>query len=136
MKTKLTSLFQLVLCVGLLSSQPSIYSQASLTIENNSGRYMTVKVMKGKGKGVLHEIVKIPSYNSETVYFSESGTYFTKTKAVLRGSKPVCRKGESFWVTNDDTGYSVMTMTFTIRESRIPVATGGVTISEAEFDRN
>ncbi len=115
----------------------NLSAQASLTIENNSMRSMTVKVMRGSsGKGILHETVTISAYSSETVYFSNSGYYFTKTKAVLRGKDPVYRKGQPFSVTNDDTGYSVMTLTFSITESTIPQATGGKSISKTEFDQN
>ena len=98
---------------------------------------MTVKVMKGySGKGTLHETVTIGAYESETVYFSESAYYFTKTKAVLKGKDPIYRKGQSFQVTNDATGYSVYTLTFSIKESSIPQATGGKSISKTEFDQN
>ena len=111
--------------------------QASLTIENNSARIMTVKIMKGSsGKGTLHETVTIGANSSETVYFSNSGNYFTKTKAVLRGKDPIYRKGEPFSITNDDTGYSVMTLSFSITESSIPQATGGKSISKTEFDQD
>ena len=112
-------------------------AQARLTIENNSSRQMTVKVMQGYGgKGVLHETVTIGAYGSNTVYFSQSGYYFTKTKAVLTGRDPIYRKGNPFEVTNDDTGYSVLTPTFSIKESAIPQATGGKSISKQEFDQN
>ena len=115
----------------------SANAQARLTIENNSQRTMTVKVMKGySGKGTLHETVTISSYDSRTIYFSESGYYFTKTKAVLNGKEPVYQKGQPFQVTNDRTGYSVMTLTFTIKESAVPQVTGGKQISKAEFDQN
>jgi hypothetical protein len=121
----------------LLLTNIVVRAQASLTIENNSMRSMTVKVMKGyKGKGSLHETVSIGPYGSETVYFSNSGYYFTKTKAVMKGKDPVYRKGKSFSVTNDETGYSVMTLTFSIKESTIPQATGGKAISKQEFDEN
>ncbi|HUN01351.1 MAG TPA: hypothetical protein PLS00_00740, partial [Niabella sp.] len=63
------------------------------------------------------ELVSISSYESKTIYFSQSGYYFTKTKAVLRGKDPVYQKGQPFKVTNDDTGYSVMTLTFSIKEN-------------------
>jgi hypothetical protein len=113
----------------------AVTAQASLTIENNSMRSMTVKVMKGyKGKGSLYETVYISPYETETVYFSNSGSYFTKTKAVINGKDPVYRKGRPFRVTNDETGYSVMTLTFSIRESTIPQATGGKAITKQEFD--
>lgn len=115
----------------------AVNAQASLTIENNSMRSMTVKVMKGySGKGTIHETVTVSAYGSETVYFSESGYYFTKTKAVLKGKDPVYRKGQPFEVTNNSSGYSVMTLTFSITESTIPQATGGKSISKTEFDQN
>jgi hypothetical protein len=115
----------------------STLAQARLTIENNSQRMMTVKVMKGySGKGTLHETVTISAFSSRTVYFSTSGHYFTKTKAVLGGKEPVYQKGQPFQVTNDQTGYSVMTLAFTIKESTIPEVLGGQQISRAEFEEN
>jgi hypothetical protein len=112
------------------------YAQARLTIENNSMRSMTVKIMKGYGDGDLHETVEIAANQSETVYFSQTGYYFTKTKAILYGKDPVYQKGEPFHVVNDDTGYSVMTLTFTITETTIPKVTGGKQISRTEFEKN
>lgn len=121
----------------LLLTSFAINAQAQLTIENNSMRSMTVKVMKGySGKGFLHKKVTIGAYSSETVYFSNSGYYFTKSKAVLKGKDPVYRKGQPFKVTNNSSGYSVMTLTFSIRESAIPQASGGKAISKSEFDEN
>jgi len=115
----------------------TLNAQARLTIENNSLRSMTVKVMQGSnGKGTLHETVTIAAYSNETVYFSNSGYYFTKTKAVLKGKDPVYRKGQPFEVTNNSSGYSVMTLTFSIKESSVPQATGGKQISKSEFDQN
>jgi len=73
----------------------TLSAQARLTIENNSMRSMTVKVMQG-----------------------------------------VCRKGHPFEVTNNSSGYSVMTLTFSIKESSVPQATGGNPISKSEFDQN
>jgi hypothetical protein len=121
----------------LLLMSFAVTAQARLTIENNSMRSMTVKIMQGYGgKGTLYETVTIGAYESETVNFSESGYYFTKTKAVLKGKDPVYRKGQPFSVTNDETGYSVMTLTFSIKESNFPQATGGKAISRSEFDSN
>lgn len=115
----------------------TVNAQARLTIENNSQRSMTVKVMQGNGgRGRLHQTTTIGAYRSETVYFSESGNYFTKTKAVLKGKDPVYRKGQPFKVTNDATGYSIMRLTFSIKESSLPQATGGKSISKTEFDEN
>lgn len=114
-----------------------VKAQASLTIENNSMRSMTLKVMKkNREKGALYKSITIGAYSSETVYFSESGYYFTKTRAVLKGKDPIYRKGQPFSIVNDETGYSVMTLTFSIEESTIPQATGGKAISKQEFDQN
>jgi hypothetical protein len=121
----------------LLLTSFAASAQARLTIENNSIRSMTVKIMEGySGKGTLHKIVTIGAYSSETVYFSNSGYYFTKTKAVLKGKDPVYLKGQPFEVTNNSSGYSVMTLTFTIKESTVPQASGGKSISKSEFDEN
>ncbi len=98
---------------------------------------MTVKVMSGsKRNASLHEKVMIDAYSQNTVYFSESGQYFTKSKASLNGRDPIYRKGKYFKVVNDETGYSEMTLTFTIKESNVPQASGGVQISKQEFDQN
>lgn len=133
MKTVFKSFISFLL---LLFASLQLQAQARLTVENNSQRSMTVKVMKGSGKGTLYKTVTISSYSSETIYFSESGQYFTKTKAVLKGRNPVYQKGQPFRVTNDETGYSVMTLTFSITESAIPHLTGGKQISKSEFDQN
>lgn len=135
MKTFIKSTFITVLF--LIISFATLAQQASLTIENRSIRSMTVKVMKGySGKGSIHSTVTISANSEETVYFSETGYYFTKTKAVLNGRNPVYQKGKAFKVVNDDTGYSVMTLTFSIKESAVPQVTGGQQISKSEFDQN
>ncbi len=126
----------LILTIVILTSF-SVNAQARLTIENNSQRSMTVKVMKGyNAKGTLHETAVISANGSETIYFSESGYYFTKTKAVLKGKEPVYQKGQPFQVTNNSSGYSVLTLTFTIRETTVPQVLGGKQISKSEFDQN
>lgn len=111
-------------------------AQATLTIENDSRRSMTVKVMEGYGRGSLHEQVTIPSYGSRVIRFYSTGHYFTKTKAVLKDRKTIYQKGEPFRVVNDDTGYSVMTLTYSIIETEVPTVTGGKEISKAEFDQD
>lgn len=129
--------FSFVFVLYLLISLSVKAQEATLTIVNNSKRSMTVKVMKGySGKGSLHETITISAYGNEKVYFSEGGFYFTKTKAVLKGKDPVYQKGKPFKVTNDETGYSEMTLTFSITESTIPQVTGGKQISKQEFDQN
>lgn len=126
-----------LLFLFLAFSCTAIAQEASLTIENRSIRSMTVKIMKGaSGKGSLFTTVTIGANSKETVYFSQTGYYFTKTKAILKGKEPVYQKGQPFKVVNDDTGYSVLTLTFVIKESVIPQVTGGQQISKSEFDQN
>ena len=115
----------------------TVSGQANLTIVNNSMRSMTVKVMQEYGASVfLYKTVTIGANSRNTIYFDESGNYFTKTKAVITGRDPVYRKGELFEVINNSSGYSEMTLTFTIVESAISQASGGKPISESEFNRN
>lgn len=131
MKKSLVILLFFILITFCLSAQ------ARLTIENNSQRSMTIKVMEGYSEdSSLHETITISSYGSKTIYFSKSGYYFTKTKAVLSGKDPVYQKGQPFQVTNNSSGYSVMTLTFSIKESDRPQVTGGIQISKTEFDKN
>jgi hypothetical protein len=125
----------LFFCLFLLSG--ALFSQAELTIENNSMRLMTVKVMRAYGNSSsLFKQVEIAPNSSRTIYFSSGGTYFTKTKASLSGKDPIYQKGQKFQVTNDRTGYSVLTLTFSIRESQVPQVSGGSKISKSEFDND
>jgi hypothetical protein len=114
----------------------NLNAQARLTIENNSQRQMKVKIMKKGNISSLFEVIEISSFNSYTVYFHESGTYFTKTKATIRGKDPICKKSQDFNVVNDKTGYSILTLTFTIKESKNPISAGGQTISNSEFEKD
>ncbi|HQW11854.1 MAG TPA: hypothetical protein PK076_02970 [Saprospiraceae bacterium] len=115
----------------------SVSAQARLTIVNKSMRIMTVKVMKGHNrKATLHDSLTVQPHTSETVYFSTSGKYFTKTKAVYKDKEPVYRKGDRFEVTNNASGYSVLTLTFSIKESKVPQASGGQPISRSEYEEN
>jgi len=112
-------------------------AQAKLIIENDSKRTMTVKIMKNNySKGILHETVVIVPFRSATVYFSYTGYYFTKTKAFLPNKETIYQKGEPFHVVNDDTGYSEITITFSIKESSTPQVIGGKQITKQEFERD
>lgn len=111
-------------------------AQANLTIVNKSSRLMVVKVMKENGtKSNLYKKVTISANSLVKVYFSASGNYYTKSKAILKGKTPICKKGNPFNVVNDGSGYSELTLTYTIIESTTPNASGGATISESEFDK-
>lgn len=115
----------------------NIFAQARIDIVNNSSRNMTVKVMKiDSNNGELFEKVFISPNGTKSVYFSQTGYYFTKTKAELFGKEPVYRKGELFNVYNGVDGYSVLTLTFTIKESSTPSISGGKSITKKEFDQD
>jgi hypothetical protein len=111
-------------------------AQARLTIENNSQRQMKVKIMKKGSVSSLYEVIEISSFKNYTVYFHESGTYFTKTRATYKGKDPICKKSQSFNVVNDETGYSILTLSFTIKESKNPISSGGQSISNIEFEKD
>jgi hypothetical protein len=92
--------------------------------------------MKKGSVSSLFEVIEISPYKSHTVYFQESGTYFAKTKATIKGKDPICKKSQNFKVVNDETGYSILTLTYTIKESKTPVSSGGQTISNKEFEKD
>ena len=127
---------KLILCFLLLSFTLNVKSQANLTIENNSQRVMTVKIMKGMYSPELYKTVTISAHRSVKINFNETDYYFTKSKAVLEGKDPVYMKGDPFEVINDNRGYSELTITYSITESSIPMSSGGKKISKAEFDKN
>jgi hypothetical protein len=127
---------KIIYSIIILFAFSNLNAQARLTIENNSQRQMKVKIMKKGSVSSLFEVIEISSYKSHTVYFHESGTYFTKTKATIKGKDPICKKSQMFNVVNDETGYSILTLTFTIKESKTPVSSGGQTISNIEFEKD
>jgi hypothetical protein len=112
-------------------------AQARLTIVNQSQRLMSVKVMQARGvEDILNRTVVVGPMESRTIYFTESGEYFTKTKATRVGTEPIFRRGQPFVVHTGPGGFTVLTLTYTIAESTIPIATGGTPISQDEFDRD
>lgn len=127
---------KIVYSIMIFFAFSNLNAQARLTIENNSQRQMKVKIMKKGSVSSLFEVIEISSYKSHTVYFHESGTYFTKTKATIKGKDPICKKSQNFKVVNDETGYSILTLTFTIKESKTPISSGGQTISNMEFEKD
>lgn len=123
-----------LLTILLLFTTATVNAQANLTIVNNSQRTMTVKVMKKVGsKSISHEKVTISANSSSKIYFSESGNYFTKTKATLKGKTAICKKGNAFKVVNDTTSYSILGLTFTITNINFHCANGRTSVSKCEF---
>ncbi len=125
----------LILIIGGLSLKAS--GQANLTIENDSDRKMFVKLMEGKGKkSTLYSMVVINANETQIVNFTKTGNYFTKMMAELEGRETVYQKGKQLKIINDAKGYSVMKLVFSIKESKMPLVSGGERISREEYELN
>ncbi|HMP32505.1 MAG TPA: hypothetical protein PKD85_23050, partial [Saprospiraceae bacterium] len=100
---------------------------------------MTVKMMQQDyADGNLYQTKEISPYGSTTFYFNKTGTYFIKTRAIAKGRSAICYKDDPFKVVNDEEGYSEITITYSITESKNPSMSGGEgeVISEKEFEKN
>lgn len=133
MRFPLCALF--LVSFGLVAT--AAQAQARLVVDNQSQRQLTVKVMNlAAGRETLHATITIRPFASQTVHFTETGDYFTKTMATLSGRDPIYQKGQPFRVYNGSGGHSVITLTISIVESAVPLITGGEEISREEFERN
>jgi hypothetical protein len=139
MKKKWT--FLIILLIA--SSIPLFSQQASLTIVNKSNRSLSVKIMKGIGKkATLYKTDKVSPKGTQVIYFSETGRYFTKTQAVLLekdtlDNDTLYSKDNPFEVISDPKrGYSNITMTFKVKESKKPVLEGSAAITRKEYNDN
>lgn len=86
--------------------------------------------------GGYHSSISVQPYANATTTFSETGSYYLKTKAITQSKNPIYKKGEAFSVYNGSDGYSVLTLTIQIQESISFNPTEGATISRSESDRN
>jgi hypothetical protein len=109
-------------------------AQAQLTVDNHSNRTLQIKVMR-QGGG-YHSSISVRPYAAASTTFSETGSYYLKTKAVAQYKDPIYKKGKAFRVYNGTDGYSVLTLTIQIEESTSFNPTEGASISKSEFDRN
>jgi hypothetical protein len=108
---------------------------AELHIKNNSQRTMSIKVMSSEG----HKFSSATVYpwSEEVFYFRSTGSYYLKTKATIQGKEPMYSKGKPFRVYVGSDSYSVLTITYTIKEvpnSEDPLS--GKKISKEEFERD
>ena len=113
-----------------LSSQ----SYATITIINRSDYSLTVKIMKTGGRG-LYRIVNISPKSSSTVSFSNTDSYYTKTKATKGGIVPetLYRKTGVFSVQCDENGYTEGTLEFYVTSGS---GGSGQGISRSEFEND
>ena len=106
-------------------------------MENDSDRNLTIKIMK-KGKysdsKVVSFIIAPWSYRKQSV--SQTGYYYLKTKGKLYGKRTVYKKGDPFEVYNGHDGYSEITISYSITESKTGNPIDGDEISEEEFKRD
>lgn len=125
--------------IFLLMSFTSLAAQAELHIHNNSGRTLTVKIMKLESRfstiDNLYSVLTVAPYQRATEYFSNTGYYYLKTKATKSGTEPMYSKGDAFEVYVGNDGYSVLTITYDIAESAINPL-DGKQISRAEFEKD
>lgn len=115
--------------LGIRSSQSSL---ASITIVNRSDYTLTVKVMKQYGD--LYQTVHLSPQSARTVSFAKSGNFYTKTKAEKDWSSTLYKKGGSFCVQCDETGYTTGTLEYFI--SSTGGGSMGQSISKSEFERD
>ncbi len=134
----------LLLIIFLITVSIQGFSQqASLTIFNKSKRELTTKIMKGsEKKGSLHQTITIAPNEKQTVNFSETGQYFTKSQAILvkvdiLENDTIYSKGTPFQIVADKKrGYSNMTMKFTVKESKKSTVEGLTPITRKEYEVN
>jgi hypothetical protein len=128
---------KILILILMLFLSHTTFSQAQLKIVNNSQRNLQIKIMTlNEGKSNLYKQLTINAQESKTVFFQESGLYFTKTKAILKGKTPVFEKGNPFKVYNGSDGYSVLTLTFSLIETKTSQMLSGKQISQKEFEEN
>jgi len=105
--------------------------RASLSISNRSEYTLTIKVMRNNGGG-LYTTVTIPAKSSRTVYFSNSGSFYTKMKAE-NGWETLYKQDSPFSIQCDSNGYTEASMSYYISSYG---GSAGKSISKSEFEKN
>ena len=105
--------------------------KASLTISNRSEYTLTIKIMRNNGGG-LYSTVSIPARSSRTVYFSNSGSFFTKLKAE-KGIETIYKQDSPFSLQCDGSGYTEASISYYISST---AGSAGKSISRSEFEKN
>lgn len=105
---------------------------ATLTISNSSDYSLTVKIMRYGGG--LYTTLFIPARQKSTAYFSNTGWFYTKTKAEKSMSSTLYMKDDSpFEMVCDNRGYSQNSMTYYVSEYG---GNAGESISRKEFEKD
>ena len=105
--------------------------KASLNISNKSDYTLTVKLMRNNGGG-LYTTVTIPARSSRTVYFSYSGSFYTKMKAE-KGLETLYKQDSPFTIQCDSFGYTEASISYYVSSYG---GSAGKSISRSEFEKN
>ena len=105
--------------------------KATLSISNRSDYTLTIKVMRSNGGG-LYTTVTIPAKSSRTVYFSNSGSFYTKMKAE-KGLETLYKQDSPFSIQCDNYGYTEASISYYVSSSG---GSAGKSISKSEFEKN
>lgn len=105
--------------------------KASLDIENRSEYTLTIKIMRSNGGG-LYTTVIIPAKSSRTVYFSKSGSFYTKMKAE-KGIETIYKQDSPFSIQCDTYGYTEASISYYVSSYG---GSAGKSISRSEFEKN
>ncbi|MBL7778458.1 MAG: hypothetical protein JNK66_09225 [Chitinophagales bacterium] len=127
---------QLLLALTFIFCTVLSFSQsAQLKIQNNSQRTLSIKVMTSSNH--RHSFVTVSPWSNQTIYFASTGNFYLKTKATIQGKEPMFSKGKPFQVYVGSDGYSVLTITYSIKESAYSAdPLDGKKISKEEFDKD
>ena len=117
---------------SVTSSEYSYYAEkASLSISNRSDYTLTIKVMRCN-EGGLYTTVTIPARSSRIVYFSNSGSFYTKLKAE-NGWETLYKQDSPFSIQCDSNVYTESSMSYYISSYG---GSAGKSISRSEFEKN
>lgn len=118
----------------------NLFSQnATITIKNKTDRYVNVKLMQGpEKKAILYKTDSIPPKGSKVLDVTETGTYFTKLRAIKYDKKnpemndTIYSKDRPMQVISDKKrGHSNITIEFKIKESK---HNDSIAITRKEYD--
>ena len=128
MKTKL--LLLVIFCLMPFAVVKA--EQASLSVSNSSNYTLTVKIMKYNAG--LYRTLYIPPRETRTVFFSQTGWFYTKTKAEKSMSATLYMKDEeAFQIVCNSQRYSQAESTYYVSEYG---GNAGESISKSEFEKD
>ena len=128
----------IVLCLIFCKNLQS--QNATITVKNKSDRYMYMKIMKGpEKKATLYKIDSIAPKGTVVFDITETGLYFTKTRAILYDKKDP-EKNDTLYsqdrpiqiISDKKRGYSNMTIVYKVKESKTE---SSISITRKDYDK-